>query len=125
MANELNITGALTYQKGLQNPLQMARAGVLITVAGTDGVQLGQAINTTDTILPLGPLASAADCYAIFYNADPTNWIKVKHAAAGQIILKINPGEISGPLRLGDNVTAPVAISQASTPLLEYVLVPP
>ncbi len=79
-------------------------------------------LSTAPIALNLGALTGTLG-WAWFHNADATNTIKLYTAIGGKKFATLLPGE-DAFLRLGDDITAPAAVAVASTPLLEYLILP-
>lgn len=115
----------MTFAKNGITQFQRGLTGLNVSVSGNGGIyHPGLAINNTDTTLQLGGLTSPFG-FAWFHNLDATNAISIRVAAAGTKIIRLLPGEMAGPLRLDSGISAPVAISDAGSPLLEYQILPP
>lgn len=124
MSQELQVTGSIVFQKGNSGPLAKAIVGLLIDVSGNNCVyEAGLSIATSETTIQLGGL-TAPFGWALFHNIDATNTINIKTGASGTIFCSLLPGEFA-LLRLGSGISAPVAVSSADTPKLEYVILQP
>jgi hypothetical protein len=123
VANELNITGSALYSKNGVNLASPGATALLVTVAG-NGVSEGiMATSTSPAAIPLAGLSSPFG-WAFFKNLDPTNNISLQVSSSGAVFAQLNPNEIWQG-RLGSGVTAPYAVSAASTPLLAFQIFPP
>lgn len=124
MANELSVTAAMLFAKNGIEQIGRTVTARQIAVAGNGGVyEAGLSIATSETVIKLGEL-TAPFGYVWFHNLDSTNFIQIKIAASGTIIVKLLAGEVAC-LRLGSGISAPVAIADTAACLLEYWILPP
>jgi hypothetical protein len=123
MANELQVTGSLTFSRDGIGALARAVTALNVNVNGVGGVYVKLSIANVDTTLQLGGLAAPFG-WSWFHNLDAVNAISIRVAAASTKIIRLLPGEFAFA-RLDSGITAPVAIADAGTPLLEYILLPP
>lgn len=122
MANSATVTNSGSYTNGTETWGMPGVTAKTVSIAGNPATMGVLTVNNADTTIPLGNISGTLGVYS-FKNLDSTNTINIKHAAAGTVILSILPGECWQG-RFGSGVTAPVAISSASTPLLEYFIAP-
>lgn len=124
MANEASITAVLTFAKNGMEPFSRAVVGKLASVAGNLGIyNPGLSVLTSETVIGLGAL-SAPLGLAWFHNLDAVNYLEIKTAASGTVILKLLAGEAC-VVRLGSGLSAPVAIANTAACLLEYLILSP
>lgn len=118
MANEIQVSANLTYAKGGMASESLVTTGQNVTWTGTRSIKRTFTVNNSDTTIPLpeGTLG-----LAMFKNLDATNTINIKTASGGTVIVSLQPGECA-LFRFGSGVTAPVAISSAGTPEMEYAI---
>lgn len=120
MANEITHTNSLSFQKDGVTGNTLAVAGAQHSVSGYRYFRQVQSVTTTEAALQLGSLATLGWCF--MKNLDATNFVQLKTATAGALMLKLKAGE-SGCFRFGSDVTAPFIIADTATCKLEYMIV--
>lgn len=97
-------------------------AGVGLTdIATANDKEAGQTVTTgADTAFPLGGITTPGLIWC--RNLDGTNAIDIKAAVAGDILVRLNAGDIA-LFRFRSGVTAPSHVAVAGTPLLEFQIV--
>ena len=123
MANEIAITTALTYAKNGIETVGRGQAAKLLTQAGVGGTFVPEfSVATSETTLQLGGLTTLGWCW--FHNLDATNFVSIKTAASGTVMIKI-PAASAVLFHFGSGVTAPVAIADTAATLVEYWILKP
>src|SRR6266542_3229329 len=94
MANEITMTGSLSY---LKNRARAALSGsATVDQAGDHYVQQVQDVGTAEEQLEKGDIATIGWC--AFRNMDATNYVELG-ATAGVYSMMLDPGEFIGPMR--------------------------
>jgi hypothetical protein len=122
MADEISISGAMTYRKTPGRTYSVTETAATFNVTGRKAIQAEQAIGTAagGEAIGLGDLASLGR--AFFKNLDSTNYLEILDAVSGTAILKLKAGEWS-LFRFGSGVTAPAAQANTGACNLEYLIV--
>lgn len=120
MANEITHSSSLSFLKDGVSGNTMAVARSQYTVTGYRYFRQVQSVTTSEAALQLGSLASLGWCF--MKNLDATNFVQVKTATAGALMLKLKAGE-SAVFRFGSGVTAPFIIADTGTCKVEYMIV--
>jgi|SRR2546428_930067 len=116
MANEITLSGSLSYSK---NKAKASLSGTQTAdVTGDHYMQGVQDVGTVEESISKGDIGTIGFC--AFRNADSTNFVQVG-AASGSYSLKLKPGEFAGPIRW--NGTAVYAKADTAAVELEYLLV--
>jgi hypothetical protein len=99
MANEINYFGFLSVAKGNLSE-RVDAVNLQADLAGSRRIRNTQIIGTTYEAIALGDLASVG--FAMFRNLDTTNYVEIggEQGANFVPVLRLNPGETAGPLRL-------------------------
>lgn len=119
-ATQLTCNASLAYDDGVSDPITLQIANFLVPVA-TKVVFRGQkSIGITDTVIPLGGVATLG--YFVFVNLDVTNYIDVKVAASGTIIARLDPagGFLVG--KIGSGITAPNALANTAPAIMDILI---
>lgn len=93
---------------------------VLLTLTGSKWLHHRQAIGNSEEALVLGEATGGGGMF-IGINRDSTNSIHIRQATGAANFCTIGPGEVA-VFRWSTATTAPFAISSASTPELEYMV---
>jgi len=115
MANEVTVTGTLAYSdaNGSQDSLGTPAAGFSYSPSNLGVVRMDpQTINTTETVINLGPQSTPG--YVILINLDANNYVDVKVAASGAIFARLKPNGGVAMLFLGTGAQVPVAIANTA-----------
>lgn len=105
MANELALNLSLVFNKN-NITIQEAINSLLITVTGNGLNSINSyTLTTSDTAIPLGSVSSAGG-WLFVRNLDPTNYITVKSAVSGTVMIRLLPGEFC-IFRMDPTITAP------------------
>ena len=118
MANTITHTNSTSVAVGNETTPFPGVTALAIPFNGNNVFRNIMTVNNVDTTIPLGGLVAPFGVCS-FKNLDAVIAINLKVAAAGTIIARLLPGE-SWPWRLGSGITAPVAIADSGTPLMEY-----
>lgn len=119
MANELTVSASLSFTKG-SITAALAKNGLQITITGTKKLENVQNIGTSEEALQLGDLGSAAGCWLLLINRDPTNYVNIRPATGVADMCKVMPGE---PALFRVAGAAPYAIANTAACNVEYVLI--
>ena len=123
MANEVAITTAISYTKNNAEPIGRGQGGKILSQTGAGQIEMSDfSVATSETTIQLGGLTTLG--WAWFRNLDATNFVNIKTAASGTIIVKLPAGS-SALFHFGSGVTAPVAIADTAACLIEYVILKP
>lgn len=88
MANELNLSLALTFSKGNASTTRSSGTSA-ITVSGSAFQQGVQNIGTAEEVVSLGDVALGG--YIMLHNCDATNYVEL--GLTGDYVLKLKAGE--------------------------------
>lgn len=116
MANELTLTGSLSFSKGKAKASLSGSATADVT--GTHYVQNVQEVGTEEEQLVKGDIGTIG--WAIFRNTDATNFVQLG-ATTGVYTVKVEKGETVGPMRW--NGSAIYALADTAGVALEYLIV--
>jgi hypothetical protein len=121
MANEIQVTGQLSYTNSAKNIAQklLQITAALFSISGVNYNAGTATVPTSAGAIPLGALGSIGWC--IFKNNDPTNYVQLKTATGGTIFAQIQPGEVA-LFRLDPSVTAPAWVAHTATCEVEYLM---
>lgn len=119
MADEITYSASLSYTKGNVVAFSRAITGLGIDVSGSRFIHHTQQIGTSEEAIDIGELASLG--VAVFKNLDASNFIQLKTATSGTLMVKLLPGEM-WPFRFGSGITAPFAIADTAACYMEYVI---
>jgi len=124
MPSILSLTGGFALSTNGVQKIGCAQASKQFTLASGNAVYEPKfSVLTTETTLQLGGM-SAPFGVGWFFNLDPTNYLEIKAVASGKIFCKLLPNQFA-LIPLGSDVTAPVAIANSGTCLLEYAIFAP
>lgn len=119
MANELTISANLAYldTNNVQEELaiESLRQSVTTKIIGRSQ----QVIATSETAITLAGVSSVG--WLMLINLDATNFVNIKTAASGTIFAKLPPGGFC-VLYLGSGVTAPVAIADTASCVIDKLI---
>lgn len=122
MANEVTLTApSLAYADSEGADEILALAEKKASVSSKKYIKTKQAIGSSEEAINLGEVTAPG--WAFFINRDATNYIELRVATGGAKFAKMLPGEPAGPFRLGSGAQVPFAISDANTPIMEYMIV--
>lgn len=118
MSQELTATAVLSFVKGSVN-VQLGQSNKHFDVAGSNFVQATQSIPTTPvTAINLGGIGTPG--WFFIQNNDPTNYVDIYDAVAGNAFLRLKPGEFA----IGRfSCAAPAAKANTGAVLIEYLIV--
>jgi hypothetical protein len=123
MASEIQVTSTLTYTNATYGITAKALSilGSQFNITGKEYAAGMIAVPTTagGTAIPVGNLANLG--WAMFKNADATNYIQLLSAVSGTVFAKLFPGEIC-LLRFNTTITAPAALANTLAAQLEYLI---
>ncbi len=119
MANELTVSGSLSFTKG-SITAALAKNGLQITITGTKKLENVQNIGTSEEALQLGDLGSAANCWLLLINRDATNYVSVRRATGEGNFAKLLAGEF---LLTRMEAAAPFLIANTAACNVEYCLI--
>ena len=119
MANELSLTGNLSFAKGRVSAVSMQKVGVQFNVTGTNYARGTQTISTGSfQALNLGGVATPG--YLYIQNNDATNFVTIAESTSGTGCIKIKPGEFA---LFRCDTTTPAAEADTASVVVEYMLV--
>ena len=121
MANELTVGGSLVFDDGTRY-YPFGKAGVLITVVGDTCIRNKQAIGAAEETVLFGDVAKGG--YFMAYNGHATAVIQIRADTGETDLIRLEPGDICGPMRIDDGAT-PYAISSVAGAELEYMIIDP
>lgn len=99
MANEISITAKLSVSKG-GTTVTNATSTDSIDMSGTNMLTVVQSIGTSYEALVLTDIDTAARYFVMLRNKDATNYVEVSFDAGSTFSLRMNAGELCGPLPL-------------------------
>ena len=97
MAGEISITGKLSVSKG-GTTVTNATSTDSIDMTGTNMLTLVQNIGTSYEALTLTDIDTAAKYFVMLRNKDATNYVEVSFDAGSTFSLRMDAGELCGPL---------------------------
>lgn len=109
MANEISLSGSMTFQKGNVSA-SMGKAGVRADVAGLRYAEYVQEIGTSAEALELGDVGTPG--YVMIENLDATNFVSLRPTSSAADMIRIRAGEFAGPFQLA--AAAPFAIANTA-----------
>jgi hypothetical protein len=118
MANEISLNGRISFSKSSSSG--GLSCDVFPTFAGSKFTRGRQAIGTSEEAIQLGE-ATGGGGWFFAVNRDGTNSIHIRQASGAANFCTLGPGEFCS-FRFSTATTAPYAISSASTPELEYIV---
>ncbi len=121
MAGTLTLTGSIEFEGeagGRVDSEGVGQAASEVSVSSEKHIKSQLTVTTTEVAIPLGGVSSLG--YAMFKNLDATNFIEIRVGTAGTKIIKLGPGQSSGPFRFGTGITAPYAIADTATCEMAY-----
>lgn len=120
MVEELKVDVGFRFRKGSPDEIRRFVQGLGITVSGNPRLLNVQSIGISEEAIALGEVSSLGVMYA--KNLDGTNYLEIRSGTgASNDVIKLKPGE-AWVWRWGSDVTAPYAIANTATCLLEYAL---
>ena len=127
MANELTMSGSLSYEDSTGTAKSLAFTSVIKSVVTKRVTEIKQNVGITEEAINLGDVSSPA--YAMFINRDETNFIELKVATSGAIFAKLDPdtnGDGKGGfafLKLGSGAQVPFAIADTAPCDMETLII--
>jgi hypothetical protein len=118
MAQELTATGSVFFSKGSVASNGLVISGKKFDVAGKDYIRKSQNIGTSAEALDLGDVSTAG--WFFIQNNDITNFVELLDAVAGNVFMKLKPGEFACG-RFG--CAAPAAKANTAACDVEYIIV--
>lgn len=97
MANEISITAKLSVSKG-GTTVTNATSTDSIDMTGTNMLTLVQNIGTSYEALTLTDIDTASKYFVLLRNKDATNYVEVSFDAGSTYSLRMDAGELCGPL---------------------------
>ena len=97
MANEISITAKLSVSKGGTAVTNFTSTDS-IDMTGTNMLTVVQNIGTSYEALTLTDIDTAAKYFVMLRNKDATNYVEVSFDAGSTFSLRMEPGELCGPL---------------------------
>lgn len=119
MSLEVTISAGLAYRDANGVSLELFAEALQFDVTTTIVDRGQQSIATSDTAITKGSVGTMG--WVFLKNLDPTNFVNVKTAAAGTIIVKLPPGGIA-VFYVGSGVTAPVAVADTAAVLIDKLI---
>lgn len=117
MSNELTLSGSITFNDTDETA---AVTAFNASMTGTRFVHSRQAVGfASDEIIQLGELTGATLGWCWVKNLDSTNFMNIKTAASGTVIVKLKAGEFA-LFRFGSGVTAPAFQADTAAVLAEF-----
>ena len=121
MANELTLTGSLSYADADGMVDSIALLAFKASIAAKKMIHNRITVLITEVAIPLGSVVNLG--WALFKNLDPTNYIELRVATGGIKDIRIPPLTSVGPYYFGSGVTAPFAIANSASCDMEYLIV--
>ena len=118
MANELTLSGSITFN----DTDEMASVSALnVSMTGTRFIHMRKSINyAAEEALDLGELSGSSLGWFYAKNLDSTNYLEIRSGTgASNDVIKLKAGEFC-LFRWGSDVTAPYALANTASCLLEY-----
>lgn len=119
MANELTLTGSLSYSDSESADLTLDLSKIA-SVTTKIFVWNKQNIGITEEAINLGEVSSLG--WAIFVNRDATNFIELRTGTGATKFAKLKAGEFC-VFRFGSGITAPYAIADTAACQMEYIII--
>lgn len=103
MANELEITGIIKYNKGgVKASLSLSS---LIDIGGSNVYEGVQSVDNSPDAIELGSILSSDKPYVIIENLSDTAIVSVQNAASTPVVFcTIPPRAFAGPMKITGNV---------------------
>jgi hypothetical protein len=125
MANELEITGIIKYNKsGIKSDLSLSSR---VSITGSRVTEIVQDIGTSDSELNLGDLGGSegqgSPGYIIIENLSEENTVSLKPTSGSSYMISIGARKFAGPFELHDNASAPLAKSSAGSSNVRIIVV--
>lgn len=119
MANELTVTGTLSYAKGNIATVSMTKNGKQFNVTGSNYERGTQSMGTSSPVaISLGSIGTVG--WFFLQNNDATNYVDIYDSTGGNAFLRLFPGEFAvGRFA----ATAPAAKANTASVVIEYMLV--
>lgn len=122
MANELTFSMAMTFYKSsiMTAAVGRSKEGQRVTVSGSAYVESTLSVATSATLVPIGNVSSLG--YGFFWNADGTNFLKLRNGLTGADLAKLRPQGLPAFIPLLDTATL-YAIADTAACVMEYLIV--
>ena len=119
MANELTLTGSITFAKGNVGSISMLKSGVQFTVSGTNYSRQTTSVGTSAfTALDIGSITTPG--FIFIQNNDTTNYVEVSASTSANGCVKLLPGEFA-IFRCA--TTTPAVKAHTAACVVEYLLI--
>jgi len=120
MANELTLTGSLSFEKGSIS-IDLEKTGLQVTVTGTECIRNTQIVTTSEAALLKGSVTTCG--YIIAINRDATNFITIRPATGVVDCIKLKAGEFAVFRFDNTDANVPFVIADTANCVLEYLLI--
>ena len=120
MASEITITCSMAFAKGNVASISRASTGLARDVTGSAYHANVQSVGTSEEAILLGDAGVGG--YFWGKNLDSTNFIKIRAATGIADLVRLKAGDVC-LFRIDSGATAPYAIADTATCLLEYLLI--
>jgi hypothetical protein len=118
MANELTLTGSLSFTKGRIAAVGMLKSGLQATVAGTAGyVRKTQSVGTSAAALDVGDITTPG--FVFIQNNDVTNYVEVLDSVSGVACIRILANEFA---LFRFTTAAPAVKAHTAACIIEYIV---
>lgn len=120
MANEITLSGTLSYADSEELDVELAVESFLASVSTKRAFKHKMTVTTAEVAIELGTITSLG--WAMFVNRDSTNYLELRSASgAANDLIKIPPGGFA-IFYFGSDVTAPYAIADTASCSMVYVI---
>ncbi len=121
MSNELSLLAQLLYADSEGESFAFTLPeGLQKTLATRKYVRNRLTVTTSELAIPLGNLATLG--YAFFINRDTTNFVEIRVATGGTKFARLDASSGFYFGKFGSGVTAPFAIADTASCLVDYVI---
>ncbi len=119
MANELTLTGSLSFAKGRVAAVGMSKVGVQFTVSGSKYTRQTISAGTSAFVaLDKGGIGTVG--YLYIQNLDVTNYVEIAEATGGTGTIKLKAGEFA---LFRCATSTPSVKANTAACILEYLMV--
>ncbi len=119
MANELTLTGSLSFAKGRVAAVSMTKAGAQFTVTGSKYTRETVSAGTSAFVaLSKGDIGTVG--YMFIQNLDSTNYVEIAEATSGTGTVKLKAGEFA---LFRCATSTPSVKANTAACVLEYLMV--